>query len=64
MTLREAIQTARSRMDELPAEECRRLVDNVLNDSTLTESLGGWDVEVCRTDSVDSFYEELPKTPF
>ena len=64
MTLREAIQTARSRMDELPPEECRRLVDNVLNDSTLTESLGGWDVEVCRTDSVDSFYEELPKTPF
>ena len=63
-TLREALIQAREQFDELPAGEIRRLVDNVLNDGSLTDSLGGWPVEVCRTDSVDSFYSEVEDTPF
>ena len=60
-TLREALIQAREQFDELPASECRRLVDNVLNDETLT----GDGFEVCRTDPViDPFLSEVNDTPF
>ena len=66
-TLREALQTARNQFDELPASECRRLVDNILNDDSLTGCTGDGCsiVEICRTDSViDPFLDEVNNEPF
>ena len=70
-TLRESLTEARSKFEELPAGECRRLVDNVLNDPSLTENLEGWPVDVCHIDTdvgcawdVDAFLREVNKEPF
>ena len=66
-TLREALTEARADFDELPAGEIRRLVDNVLNDDSLTGCTGDGCsiVEVCRTDSViDPFLSEVNSEPF